>query len=1214
MAAYVSATFTICFDPVYRIDVAVNPAGAGTVGSANPGWWRPGEAYTAVFTPLTDWVHTGWSGDVTGASGPMKITVQGPVRLTAECARYQVPSGDGVVWSWGTNYDGQLGIGSRVSKQAPVAVFGLNDVVSVSAAGTRAFAVKADGTVLGWGDNADGYLCDGTKTDRYLPVPVPSLAGVRKIASGGGHLLALKSDGTVLAWGENSNGEIGDGTTLDRAAPAQVPGLSGVVSIAGGANSSHVADGSGSVWAWGSSGSGQLGTGSYNGVRSPVRVPTLSGIQAVAAGSYHAIALASDGTVWAWGSNQYGQLGDGTNLSRPSPGRVSGLSGVKAIAAANDSSLALKADGTVWGWGFNGSGQLGDGTTTSRSSPVQADTISNATAIAMGGQHTLILRGVAGNVYACGAGGSVGDGTGVTRLVPVAVAGIAGIESVSAGGNFNLVLKRNRPPLALDQSVTTAEDVTKAIVLAGTDPDGDALTYRIVAPPSRGTLVGTPPNLTYFPSPNVSGIDAFAFVANDGRADSAPATVSISVTPVNDPPVPVAVLSSANPFAGESVTFDARGSTDVEGPIASYAWNFGDGSSSSLALTTHAYAAPGAYTATLTVTDAGGASRSTTVSVSASGFADLVVDSVSGTFGGSPAGATTSATCTIRNAGTLAASKAFTVSLYLSADGALDASDFLLGGYAVNSLNPGSSQTKTVSFATPATVPGGSYKVLVWVDSGNTVAEHVGETNNVRASAASVALAPVDLIVSSVSGTLAGTPLGSSLTFACTVKNHGTSGTAATITVNGYLSLDGTYDVSDVLLGKYTVAGLAAGASSSKGVSFATPTKLVPGSYRFLAVVDATSAVFEPNGEANNVGASAAAAPFRPDFCFSSFSAKISSGKISISDAVKNQGSAATSGAYSVAFYGSTDATLDAGDVLLGTRKNTSILSIGGSNSATSLLSPPPAMPPGSYRIIGVVDADDSQAESNEGNNRATYATALSIKPDLAVDALSAVRMAGTLFVTSRVKNLGVLPNAAPFRVDFFLSADSTITTGDLLLGSRTVSAALAYGATDSATVQFEIPPTLAPGSRRVGVIVDAGGAVPELLETNNAAATSSLDLKPDLVPVSVVVSAAGRTVTMTETVRNDGALPAKASFVVDLRLSSDVSISTSDPLLGRRTVAANLAPGAASTGVTIWTAPASLAAGKYYGGTIVDGTGTISEISETNNKKASSASVSIGP
>ena len=96
----------------------------------------------------------------------------------------------------------------------------------------------------------------------------------------------------------------------------------------------------------------------------------------------------------------------------------------------------------------------------------------------------------------------------------------------------------NRPPAASSQSVATAEDSSATVTLTASDPDGDPVHFTIVTPPSHGTLTGTAPALTYVPAPNFHGLDTFTFAANDGTDQSAPATVAITVTEVNDPPAP----------------------------------------------------------------------------------------------------------------------------------------------------------------------------------------------------------------------------------------------------------------------------------------------------------------------------------------------------------------------------------------------------------------------------------------------------------------------------------------------------------------------------------------------------------------------------------------------------------------------------------------------------------------------------------------------------
>ena len=99
-----------------------------------------------------------------------------------------------------------------------------------------------------------------------------------------------------------------------------------------------------------------------------------------------------------------------------------------------------------------------------------------------------------------------------------------------------IVSKVNKPPAAEPLSVTTNEDTPTSITLTGSDRDEDLLTYSVITEPSHGRLTGTVPNLSYRPERDFNGQDSFTFEVSDGKVDSAAATISITVTPGNDPP------------------------------------------------------------------------------------------------------------------------------------------------------------------------------------------------------------------------------------------------------------------------------------------------------------------------------------------------------------------------------------------------------------------------------------------------------------------------------------------------------------------------------------------------------------------------------------------------------------------------------------------------------------------------------------------------------
>ncbi|MBJ7396695.1 MAG: tandem-95 repeat protein, partial [Akkermansiaceae bacterium] len=130
----------------------------------------------------------------------------------------------------------------------------------------------------------------------------------------------------------------------------------------------------------------------------------------------------------------------------------------------------------------------------------------------------------------------------------------------------------NDAPVATSQNVTTAEETVLPVTMVGTDVEGSTLTYATVTTPAHGTLSGTAPNVTYTPTANYNGADSFTFKANDGTVDSAVATVTLNVTPVNDAPTSTggSVTMPKNTdktFAATDFTFADVDSGDTLGAI-----------------------------------------------------------------------------------------------------------------------------------------------------------------------------------------------------------------------------------------------------------------------------------------------------------------------------------------------------------------------------------------------------------------------------------------------------------------------------------------------------------------------------------------------------------------------------------------------------------------------------------------------------------------------
>lgn len=86
-----------------------------------------------------------------------------------------------------------------------------------------------------------------------------------------------------------------------------------------------------------------------------------------------------------------------------------------------------------------------------------------------------------------------------------------------------------RPPVCSNTNAATQAAVPVSIPLSCADANGNPLTLRVAGRPSTGSVSVSGSTATYTPVAGPARVDTFTFVANDGAADSAPATVTVSV-------------------------------------------------------------------------------------------------------------------------------------------------------------------------------------------------------------------------------------------------------------------------------------------------------------------------------------------------------------------------------------------------------------------------------------------------------------------------------------------------------------------------------------------------------------------------------------------------------------------------------------------------------------------------------------------------------------
>jgi alpha-tubulin suppressor-like RCC1 family protein len=416
------------------------------------------------------------------------------------------------ITAWGYNNSGQTIIPG-----------GLSNVVAVAAGGFHSLALNVDGTVIAWGQNG------------YGQASVPAgLSNVVALAAGNYHSLALKQDGTVAGWGQAPNASV----------PA---GLSNVMAISAGESSSLALKSDGTVVFWGDD--------PYTKA-----VPrTLGNVVALATGmaSAHWLVVTVDGRLATWGDVGNGAVSQyGTN-----PAYLPWQStNVVGVAVGGWHCLALKADGTVASWGY--------GTTALFNVPVS----SNGIAVSAGGlsgppAFNLVLDSL-GKIVAWGDNNEWGvrNSLGQTNVPP----GLSNAVAMSGGGHHSLALG-NVPPQSMPQTNSGLAFADLTIVLQAYDLNSDPLTYRIGSLPAVGTLyqwtstgrgapitasntaVADAAGRVIFSMPAAGG-DTFTFVANDGLADSSPATASVFML---QPPVISTAWSGLNTSGSFSLAFAA---------------------------------------------------------------------------------------------------------------------------------------------------------------------------------------------------------------------------------------------------------------------------------------------------------------------------------------------------------------------------------------------------------------------------------------------------------------------------------------------------------------------------------------------------------------------------------------------------------------------------------------------------------------------------------
>lgn len=311
-------------------------------------------------TSFQDKVYGVTSSIVFDITESKELPISDVINMSSGKSHVVALTNGGQLYTWGSGESGELGQGSRLRElKVPKKIVYEAKFVDISCGDNHTCAIDARGNMYSWGQNFDRQLGLYKKSEKALPpqvhvenvimapkfLPFSLLHPIKVIACGSRFTVALTQEGQVWTWGAGESGQLGTGKFSKRDCPSALESVDDVfVSIACGF--AHVVGSTegGSLYSWGLNAKGQLGHNDIAARALPEKVTGVSRVSKVYASDHSSAYINSVGELFTWGSGKYYRLMNGDPSSHVlAPSHVSVLSGniVDKFAFATTQSLAL---------------------------------------------------------------------------------------------------------------------------------------------------------------------------------------------------------------------------------------------------------------------------------------------------------------------------------------------------------------------------------------------------------------------------------------------------------------------------------------------------------------------------------------------------------------------------------------------------------------------------------------------------------------------------------------------------------------------------------------------------------------------------------------------------------------------------------------------------------------------------------------------------------
>lgn len=387
----------------------------------------------------------GQLGNGTNTSSIEPVVVQGLsdiIEVTAGDGYSLAMDKNGEVYSWGRNSWGMLGNGNTLNTNVPNkinALSGLN-IVKASTSGYHCLALAGNGDVYAWGINGNGQLGLGDREDRLVPTIVQNLPSSIDIAAAGFSSYAVDVTGSVWSWGNNNSCKLGFTNSGDILSPNKTV-IKDIESISTGYDHCLAIGEDGNIYSWGDNGFGQLGVTGITTYTPQKQNIGLSNVKNSFSKCHHSVAVTSDGKTYAWGRNDYGQLGIGTISDKVFKPTLVIENTFETIAMDIYSTYAVSSDGNLFKWGYMPNTDISKYINGGSCVPLDIPTETRFVQVEAK-RNSVVALDVNGDVYTWGDGAydDLGHGNKDNVYYPKKVEGLPKIKQVAKGENHTLAV------------------------------------------------------------------------------------------------------------------------------------------------------------------------------------------------------------------------------------------------------------------------------------------------------------------------------------------------------------------------------------------------------------------------------------------------------------------------------------------------------------------------------------------------------------------------------------------------------------------------------------------------------------------------------------------------------------------------------------------------------------------------------------------------------